>query len=122
MFSLTPQGQDTPTIFQEQVVPWITECPITPQLAVFTALGYRAHTSGIEMVEHRPTMAAKGQVLATINSFLKEDFDKIHVFVIQAILHLALMEVSRNHPLLKSCLIECCSSGILTMWPAYGPI
>jgi hypothetical protein len=74
------------------------------------------------MVEHRPTMAAKGQVLATINSFLKEDFDKIHVFVIQAILHLALMEVSRNHPLLKSCLIECCSSGILTMWPAYGPI
>jgi hypothetical protein len=98
MFSLTPQGQDTPPVFQEQVVPWITECPITPQLAVFTALGYRAHTSGIEMVDHRPTMAAKGQVLATINSFLKEDFDKIHVFVIQAILHLALMEVNRDQP------------------------
>jgi hypothetical protein len=96
MFSLTPQGQDTPTVFREQVMPWIMECPITPQIAVFTALGYRAHTSGIEMVDDRPTMAAKGQVLATINSFLKQDFDKIYLFVIQSILHLTIMEVSRD--------------------------
>jgi hypothetical protein len=42
-------------------------------------------------------MAMKGMVLHHINTFLEEDFDKIHQQVIQCVLHLILMEV-QVHP------------------------
>lgn len=51
------------------------------------------------MVNHTQTMAMKGMLLHHINTFLEEDFDKIHQEVIQSVLHLIIMEVRNNRAL-----------------------
>lgn len=93
MFALAPDGQNIPRDYQDQVMPEIMQSPLMPHIALFTACAYRAHTSGAEMVTHAPTMALKGRLLHHINSFLEEDFDKVHQQLIQSILHLIIIEV-----------------------------
>ena len=95
MFALAPEGQNIPSAFQDQVLPWIMQSPLMPHIAIFTASAYRAHTAGTEMVTHTPTMAMKGILLHHISSFLEEDFDRIHEQLIQSVLHLIIMEVTK---------------------------
>ena len=94
MFTLTPDGQNTPTIFQEQVLPWIMQSPLMPQIAIFTALAYRTHTSGCELENATQTIALKGEIYSNINHLLEQDFEKIHLQAIQSVLQLVLLEVS----------------------------
>jgi hypothetical protein len=102
MFALSHENHNTPIAFKDEVLPWIMQSPLMPHIAIFTASGYRAHTSGCEMANHTQTMAMKGMLLHRINGFLEEDFDKIHEQVIQSTLHLILMEVRRSRAL-QSC-------------------
>jgi hypothetical protein len=96
MFALAPEGQNIPPAFQDQVLPEVMQSPLMPHIAIFTASAYRAHTSGIEMVTHKPTMAMRGDLLHYINGFLEQDFDRIHQQVIQSVLHLIIIDVTKQ--------------------------
>ena len=93
MFALSPDGQNLPTAFQERVMPWIMQSPLMPQIAIFTASAYRAHTSGCELDRATQTIALKGKIYSKINHILEQDFDKIHLQIIQSVLQLVVLEV-----------------------------
>ena len=87
-------GQDTPVSFQKVVFPLIMQSPLSPQIGILTASGFRALLRGQEVTTCQETMIIKGMVLSHINDFLKEDFEKIHHEAIQSVSQLALLEVS----------------------------
>jgi hypothetical protein len=86
-------GQDTPSVLQTKILPWMMQSPLMPQIAIFTASGYRALTRGQEVTNYPETIAIKGMMLSSINEYLEQDFNKIHQEAIQSVVHLALLEV-----------------------------
>jgi hypothetical protein len=86
-------GHDTPSAIRDKIMPWMMQSPLMPQIAIFTASGYRALIRGQEVTKHPETVAIKGMLLSSINSYLRYDFDKIHEEAIQSVVHLALLEV-----------------------------
>jgi len=86
-------GQDTPSVIHTKILPWMMQSPLMPQIAIFTASGYRALIRGQDVARCPETIAIKGMLLSSINSYLKYDFDKIYEEAIQSVVHLALLEV-----------------------------
>jgi hypothetical protein len=86
-------GQDTPSVLQTKILPWMMQSPLMPQIAIFTASAYRALTRGQEVTQDLETIAIKGMILSSINEYLEQDFNEIYQEAIQSVLHLALLEV-----------------------------
>lgn len=86
-------GQGTPSVIQNRILPWMMQSPLMPQIAIFTASGYRALIRGQDVMKYSETIAIKGMILSSINSYLKQDFNKICEEATHSVLHLALLEV-----------------------------
>ena len=69
------------------------QSPLLPKIGILEAAGFQEIFRRPDMAETRRIILLKGEILAHINAFIKEDFDKTYQEVIQSVLHLVVLEV-----------------------------
>jgi hypothetical protein len=69
------------------------QSPLLPKIGILEAAGFQEIFRRPDMAETRRMILLKGEILAHINAFIKEDFDKTYQEVIQSVLHLVVLEV-----------------------------
>jgi hypothetical protein len=68
---------------------------LRPQLAILEAAHFLETKQPLDLAETRRMIALKGQIIAHINDMISKDFNKTYQEAIQAVLHLALLEVRK---------------------------
>jgi hypothetical protein len=70
---------------------------LRPQLAILEAAHFleTKEWQPLDLAETRRMIALKGQIIAHINDMISKDFNKTYQEAIQAVLHLALLEVRK---------------------------
>jgi hypothetical protein len=68
---------------------------LRPQLAILEAAHFleTKRWEPLDLAETRRMIALKGEIIARINDMISKDFNKTYQEAIQAVLHLALLEV-----------------------------
>jgi hypothetical protein len=88
-------GIDAPSIHFTLVLPSLIQSPLRPQLAILEAAHFleTKRWQPLDLAETRRMIALKGEIIARINDMISKDFNKTYQEAIQAVLHLALLEV-----------------------------
>ena len=70
---------------------------LRPQLAILEAAHFleTKQWQPLDLAETRRMITLKGQIIAHINDMISQDFNKTYQEAIQAVLHLALLEVRK---------------------------
>lgn len=94
---LTPRmasldGQNTPSVLQNAILPLMMQSSLIPKIAVFEAAGFQEIFRAPDIAETRRMIALKGEILANVNTILK-DFNKTYREAMHCVLHLVCLEV-----------------------------
>jgi hypothetical protein len=86
-------GKDTPSLFQTEMLPWMIQSPLMPNIAILMSSATQMVQHDTEMKRKNETVAIKANVLAVVNNFLQQDFNLIGGEALRAVIHLAILEV-----------------------------
>jgi hypothetical protein len=88
-------GIDAPSMHYTSVLPSLMQSRLRPQLAILEAAHFleSQRWQPLDLAETRRMIALKGEIIARINDMISKDFNKTYQEAIQAVLHLALLEV-----------------------------
>jgi hypothetical protein len=78
-------------------LPSLTQSRLRPQLAILEAAHFleTKRWQALDLAETRRMIALKGEIIAHINDMISKDFNQTYEEAIQAVLHLALLEVGK---------------------------
>lgn len=82
-----------PVLFVEQMLPWMIQSPLMPNIAILMASYTQAVEQGLEARKYSETLSIKSHVLSLINAFLRQDFDLVGGEALRAVTHLVIIEV-----------------------------
>ncbi|KAH6662300.1 hypothetical protein B0J14DRAFT_308034 [Halenospora varia] len=85
-------GQNTPRAFRKEIVPWVVQSPLMPEIAVLTSLSFEARLQGLEPAKYPKALAIRGRILSLLNQHLKHDHKNVYVEAIHAVIHLVQLE------------------------------
>jgi hypothetical protein len=86
-------GQNTPSTHHNSILPLLMQSPLLPKIGILEAAGFQEIFRRPDMAETRRMIALKGEILAHINAYIKEDFNKTYKEAIQSVIHLVVLEV-----------------------------
>jgi hypothetical protein len=87
-------GERIPHLFVEEMLPWMLESPLFPNIALLSSAMTQSLMSGRRIEENRELLSLKARVLSFVNDFLKQDFNLVAQDVLRSVIHLAIIEVS----------------------------
>ncbi|PVH68030.1 hypothetical protein DL98DRAFT_634445, partial [Cadophora sp. DSE1049] len=85
-------GENVPTKFLNECVPWMIQSPLMPDLALLTSVGVKARLQGLQLAKCSDVLAMRSNILSLLNQFLKQDFNHIYAEAIHFVIHLVLLE------------------------------
>jgi hypothetical protein len=85
-----------PALFTQEMLPWMIQSPLMPNIAILMASYTEALDEGFEVVKHSEALSIKAHVLSLINQFLTQDFDIVGGEALRAVIHLVILEVSHD--------------------------
>ena len=83
-----------PALFLQEMLPWMIQSPLMPNIAILMASYTQALDQGYEMIKQSEPLSIKAHVLSLINQFLKQDFNVVGGEALRAVIHLVILEVS----------------------------
>ena len=106
-------GQNAPPIHHNSILPLMMQSPLLPKICILEAAGFQEIFRRPDVAEMRSMIHLKGEILAQINSFLREDFNKTHQEAIQSVIHLIILEVEKPRGIYKAMLICGSTTGVI---------
>ncbi len=86
-------GEHTPQLFAEEMLPWMLQSPIMPRIALLSAATTQSLLRDADFAQDSELMSLKSAVLSRINEFLKGDFNTVAREVLRSVIHLVILEV-----------------------------
>lgn len=86
-------GEHSPRLFVEEMVPWMMQSPIMPKIALLSSATTQSLLRGPDLGLDAELMSLKSAVLTRVNEFLRDDFTRVASEVLRSVIHLVIMEV-----------------------------
>jgi hypothetical protein len=83
-----------PALFLQEMLPWMIQSPLMPNIAILMASYTQALDQRHEMIKQSEPLSIKAHVLSLINHFLRQDFNVVGGEALRAVIHLVILEVS----------------------------
>ncbi len=87
-------GQNVPILFQREILPWMIQSPLMPNIAIIMASATQSSEHECMVRKSPETLSIQSHVFKIINQFLKQDFNEVGGEALRAVIHLAILEVS----------------------------
>jgi hypothetical protein len=88
-------GQNVPPLFLREMLPWMIQSPLMPNIAIMMASATQNSEQNLTFKKSPETLSIQSHVFKIINQFLKRDFNEVGGEALRAVIHLAILEVSR---------------------------
>jgi hypothetical protein len=86
-------GQNVPLLFQREMLPWMIQSPLMPNIAIMMASATQTSEQELTVKKSSETLSIQSHVFKIINQFLKQDFSEVGGEALRAVIHLAILEV-----------------------------
>lgn len=86
-------GQSQPPVFLAEVLPWMLQSPLFPNIGILMSSTTQSLERGVEIVRNPESLAIKSRVLSIIADFMQQPFDSIAIEMVRCIVNLVIMEV-----------------------------
>ncbi|KAL0934716.1 Zn(2)-C6 fungal-type DNA-binding domain protein [Colletotrichum truncatum] len=85
-------GQSQPPVFLAEVLPWMLQSPLFPNIGVLMSSMTQSLEQGMEITKNSESLALKARVLTIIAEYMERPFDIIAVEMVRCIINLVVME------------------------------
>lgn len=87
-------GQSQPPVFLAEVLPWMLQSPLFPNIGILMSSTTESLEHGLEITKNPESLALKAHVLSIIAEYMERPFDAIAVEMVRSVVNLVVMEVS----------------------------
>ncbi|OHW94040.1 hypothetical protein CSPAE12_07392 [Colletotrichum incanum] len=85
-------GQSQPPVFLTEVLPWMLQSPLFPNIGILMSSMTQSLEQGVEIAKNPESLALKARVLSIIADYMQRPFDAIAVEMVRSIVNLVVME------------------------------
>ncbi|KXH42142.1 hypothetical protein CSIM01_12374 [Colletotrichum simmondsii] len=85
-------GQSQPPVFLKEVLPWMLQSPLFPNIGILMSSMTQSLERGTEVAKSPESLALKSWVLSMIADYMRRPFDAIAVEMVRCIVNLVVME------------------------------
>ncbi|KAK1585204.1 uncharacterized protein LY79DRAFT_591587 [Colletotrichum navitas] len=85
-------GQSQPPIFLTDVLPWMLQSPLFPNIGILMSSTTQSLEQGVEISKNPESLALKARVLSIIADYMERPFDAIAIEMVRSIVNLVVME------------------------------
>ncbi|GKT75110.1 zn(2)-C6 fungal-type DNA-binding domain protein [Colletotrichum tofieldiae] len=85
-------GQSQPPVFLTEVLPWMLQSPLFPNIGILMSSMTQSLEQGVEISKNPESLALKARVLSIIADYMQRPFDAIAVEMVRSIVNLVVME------------------------------
>ncbi|KAK1500613.1 hypothetical protein CTAM01_06548 [Colletotrichum tamarilloi] len=85
-------GQSQPPVFLKEVLPWMLQSPLFPNIGILMSSMTQSLARGTEVAKSPESLALKSWVLSMIADYMRRPFDAIAVEMVRCIVNLVVME------------------------------
>ncbi|KAJ0329838.1 hypothetical protein COL5a_003663 [Colletotrichum fioriniae] len=85
-------GQSQPPVFLKEVLPWMLQSPLFPNIGILMSSMTQSLERGMEVAKSPESLALKSWVLSMIADYMRRPFDAIAVEMVRCIVNLVVME------------------------------
>ncbi|GJD04956.1 hypothetical protein ColKHC_13781 [Colletotrichum higginsianum] len=89
-------GQSQPPVFLAEVLPWMLQSPLFPNIGILMSSTTQALERGSEISKNPESLALKARVLSIIAEYMQRPFDAIAIEMVRSIVNLVVMEASEQ--------------------------
>ncbi|KAE9580206.1 hypothetical protein CGCF415_v007068 [Colletotrichum fructicola] len=85
-------GQSQPPVFLAEVLPWMLQSPLFPNIGILMSSTTQSLEHGLEITKNPESLALKAHVLSIIAEYMERPFDAIAVEMVRSVVNLVVME------------------------------
>ncbi|KAK1623989.1 hypothetical protein BDP81DRAFT_330994 [Colletotrichum phormii] len=85
-------GQSQPPVFLTEVLPWMLQSPLFPNIGILMSSMTQSLERGVEVAKSPESLALKSWVLSMIADYMRRPFDAIATEMVRCIVNLVVME------------------------------
>ncbi|KAK2040191.1 hypothetical protein LZ31DRAFT_568854 [Colletotrichum somersetense] len=85
-------GQSQPPVFLTEVLPWMLQSPLFPNIGILMASTAQSLEQGVEISKNPESLALKSRALSIVADYMERPFDAIAVEMVRSIVNLVVME------------------------------
>ncbi|TDZ34488.1 hypothetical protein C8035_v010631 [Colletotrichum spinosum] len=85
-------GQSQPPVFLAEVLPWMLQSPLFPNIGLLMSSMTQSLEDGKEVIKNPESLSLKSHVLSVIADYMTRPFDTIAVEMVRCIVNLVVME------------------------------
>ncbi|OLN92824.1 hypothetical protein CCHL11_06700 [Colletotrichum chlorophyti] len=85
-------GQSQPPVFLAEVLPWMLQSPLFPNIGILMSSTTQSLEHGMEITKNPESLALKSHVLSIIAEYMERPFESIAVEMVRCIVNLVVME------------------------------
>ncbi|KAF6823639.1 Zn(2)-C6 fungal-type DNA-binding domain protein [Colletotrichum plurivorum] len=85
-------GQSQPPVFLAEVLPWMLQSPLFPNIGILMSSMTQSLEKGLEITKSPESLALKSHVLSIIAEYMRRPFDAIAIEMVRSIVNLVVME------------------------------
>ncbi|KAK1993547.1 hypothetical protein LX36DRAFT_693642 [Colletotrichum falcatum] len=85
-------GQSQPSVFLSEVLPWMLQSPLFPNIGILMSSTTQSLEQGVEISKNPESLALKARVLSLIADYMERPFDAIAVEMVRSVVNLVVME------------------------------